>query len=153
MIDDRDVWAAALLLVKRYKEDLKLYIYGYLNRVQSSRWLSPRPDGLRTFPIGYRETPPYKRKEIVYLERLGDRSRRTQSARHPQEVRLECITAPGHGNDGRAHRELTKVSYRLHALFLGHEDIAENKVEGLLPELPYTVFAVHGHGHVIAIRL
>jgi hypothetical protein len=39
---------------------------------------------------------------------------------------------------------LTKVSYRLHALFLGHEDIAENKVEGLLPKLPYTIFAVHG---------
>jgi len=115
--------------------------------------MSPRPDGLRTFPIGNRETPPHKRKEIVYLERLGDRSRRTQFARHSQEVGLECITAPGHGNDGRARRELTKVSYRFHALSLGHKNIAENKVEGLLLELSNTVLAVHGHGNVIAIRL
>src|SRR4030095_10374343 len=111
-----------------------------------------RPDRLRAFPIAHRETPPHEPKEIVHLERLGDRSRRTQFARHPQEVGLECITAPGHGNDGHARRELTKVSYRLHALFLRHEDIAENKVEGLLPELPYTVFAVHGPGHGIALR-
>jgi hypothetical protein len=110
-------------------------------------------DELRAFPIGHRETPPHKRKEIAYLERLGDRSCRTQFARHPQEVGLECLTAPGHRNDGRARRELTKVSYRLHALFLGHEDIAENKVEGLFLELSNTVFAVHGYGNVITVRL
>jgi hypothetical protein len=26
-----------------------------------------------TFPVGYREAPPHKRKELIDLERLGDR--------------------------------------------------------------------------------
>src|SRR5262249_1753379 len=98
-----------------------------------------------------------ERQQLAVRERLAQRPRGAEHLGHAKVIDIAQVAAamrPGeaarHGDDRRLLRGPPQFPDRLEPFLVGHEDVGDHEIEGLLLETPQAVVAVDRELHVMA---
>ena len=149
MISDRDVWAAALLMVKRYKVDT--------SSDALVPWrLRPAPCFWRTPNLTDGQTLTHDPNQLRVSDWLFDRPSSSEGFAHLKIVGMRHSPKRNARRVGRHHDyghggiKAAQLSKCFKALLVGHEDVANHEIETPLCELPQAVVAVNREHRVVA---